>query len=86
MFGDSEGNVSGMLMAGQSYILYIKDNGINDHTQYVLEGTLARNRDYFIINSDKLIYASMSTDSDWQHDFVLCRPPSIGCIFYPLEQ
>ena len=28
--GDNDDSVSGMLMAGQSYILYIRDNGIND--------------------------------------------------------
>lgn len=70
MDGDSDDNVSGMLMAGQSYILYIKDNGVNDDARYASGGTLASNGDYYIINSDKLVYASMSTDSDWQHDFV----------------
>ncbi|MCH6234477.1 FG-GAP-like repeat-containing protein [Cognataquiflexum rubidum] len=70
MDGDSDDSVSGMLMSGQSYILYIKDNGVNDDALYASGGTLASNGDYYIINSDKLIYASMSTDSDWQHDFV----------------
>lgn len=70
MDNDSDDNVSGMLMAGQSYILYIKDNGINDDAQYASGGVLTRDGDYFIIKSSQLIYASMSTDSDWEHDFV----------------
>lgn len=83
MDGDSDDTVSGILMAGQSYILYIKDNGINDDAQYASGGTLTRDGDYFIINSDKLIYASMSTDSDWQHDFVpSVNKKSVGQKFY----
>lgn len=68
--GDSDDSFSGILMAGQSYILYIKDNGINDDARYASGGELKRDGDYFIIESNKLVYASMSTDSDWQHDFV----------------
>lgn len=70
MDGDNDDNKSGMLMAGQSYILYIKDNGINDDAQYASGGTLKRDGDYFIIQADKNIYASQSTNSDWQHDWV----------------
>ena len=70
MDGDADDSFSGTLSAGQSYILYIKDNGINDDAQYASGGTLKRDGDYFIINSSKLVFASMSTDSDWQHDFV----------------
>lgn len=68
--GDNDDSKSGVLMAGQSYILYIKDNGINDDARYASGGILKNDGDYFIITSDKLIYASTSTDSDWQHDFV----------------
>jgi len=70
MDGDNDDNVSGILMAGQSYILYIKDNGINDDAQYASGGVLKRDGDYYTISSNNLVYASMSTDSDWQHDFV----------------
>jgi len=70
MDGDNDDSVEGLLMAGQSYILYMKDNGINDDALYASGGQLSRDGDYFIINSNKLVYASMSTDSDWQHDFV----------------
>jgi hypothetical protein len=83
MDGDSDDNVSGVLMAGQSYILYIKDNGINDDARYASGGTLARDGDYFIIQSNKLVYASMSTDSDWQHDFVpSVSKKTVGQKFY----
>lgn len=68
--GDTDDSVSGTLAAGQSYILYIKDNGINDDAQYASGGVLKRDGDYFFINSSKLVFASMSTDSDWQHDFL----------------
>ena len=70
MDGDSDDTKSGILMAGQSYVLYIKDNGINDDAQYASGGTLKQDGDFFHITSDKLIYASQSTNSDWQHDWV----------------
>lgn len=70
MDGDNDDSVDGLLMSGQSYILYIKDNGINDDASGASGGTLKRDGDYFIVNSDKLVFASMSTDSDWQHSFV----------------
>lgn len=70
MDGDEDDSISGYLMAGQSYIMYIKDKGINDDALYASGGVLKRDGDYFIVQSDKLVYASMSTDSDWQHDFV----------------
>ena len=66
MDGDTDDSKTGILMAGQSYILYIKDNGINDDASGASSGVL----NYFIITSDKLIFASQSTDSDWQHDWL----------------
>lgn len=68
--GDDDDTVSGVLQSGQSYILYIKDNGINDDALYASGGVLKRDGDYFTITSTKQVLASMSTDSDWQHDFV----------------
>lgn len=83
MDGDTDDSVSGMLMSGQSYILYFRDNGINDDAMYASGGTLRRDGDYFIITADKLVYASMSTDSDWQHDFVpAVNKKSVGQKFY----
>ena len=57
-------------MAGQSYILYIKDNGINDDAPNSSSATSKQDGDYFIITSNKLVFASQSTDSDWQHDWL----------------
>lgn len=74
MDGDTDDSKSGLLMAGQSYILYIRDNGVNDDNPGASGGTKKQDGDYFTINADKLILASQSTDSDWQHDWV----PSIG--------
>jgi uncharacterized repeat protein (TIGR01451 family) len=64
MDGDTDDSVNGTLMAGQSYILYIKDNAVNDDIGGKHDG------DYFIVTSSNLIFASQSTDSDWQHDWV----------------
>jgi hypothetical protein len=65
MDGDTDDSKTGILMAGQSYVLYIKDNGINDDASGASTGTLKQDGDYFIITSDKLLFASQSTDSDW---------------------
>lgn len=70
MDGDTDDSKSGILMAGQSYVLYIKDNGINDDARYASGGIWKQDGDYFIIRSNKLVYASQSTNSDWQFDFV----------------
>lgn len=70
MDGDTDDNASGVLMAGQSYILYIRDNGINDDAAGASNGVLKQDGDYFIITSNKLVFASQSTDSDWQHDWL----------------
>jgi uncharacterized repeat protein (TIGR01451 family) len=83
MDGDSDDSVSGMLMAGQSQIVYIAEGGINDDALYASGGELRRNGDYFYIHADKLVYASMVTDSDWQHDFVpSVNKKSIGQRFF----
>jgi uncharacterized repeat protein (TIGR01451 family) len=68
--GDNDDTKSGILMAGQSYILYIRDNGINDDARYASGGVWKQDGDYFTITSNKLVFASQSTNSDWQHDWV----------------
>ena len=68
--GDTDDSKTGVLKAGQSYVLYIRDNGINDDARYASGGTLKWDGDYFIVKSSKLVYASQSTDSDWQHDWL----------------
>ncbi|MCC5916119.1 MAG: VCBS repeat-containing protein [Cryomorphaceae bacterium] len=83
MDGDDDDSHTGVLMAGQSYVLYIKDNGVNDDATFASNGILRRNGDYYTIESDKLVYASMSADSDWQHDFVpATNKSSIGQQFF----
>lgn len=64
MDGDTDDTVTGTLNAGQTYVLFIKDNGVNDDANGKWDG------DYFIVTSDKLIVTSQSTKSDWQHDWV----------------
>ena len=70
MDGDDDDSYSGMLMAGQSYIMYIKDNGINDDARYASGGELKSDGDYLTITANNLVLVSQSTDSDWQHDWV----------------
>lgn len=83
MDGDDDDSVSGMLMAGQSQIVYIAEGGINDDARYASGGVLASNGDYFFIHADKLVKAKMSTDSDWQHDFVpSVNKKSVGQKFF----
>lgn len=67
MDGDTDDTVSGVLNAGQSYVLYIADNGINDDASNASGGTLKQDGDYFIITSNKNVFAMQSTNSDWQH-------------------
>ncbi len=62
--GDNDDSFSGVLMKGQSYVRYIKDGAVNDDAGGKADG------DYFLVNSNKPSLVSMSTNSDWQHDFV----------------
>lgn len=70
MDGDDDDSFSGMLMAGQSYILYLREGGINDDAPHPGESTTKQDGDYFIISSSNLVFVSQSTNSDWQHDWV----------------
>jgi len=72
--GDTDDSKTGSLQAGQSYVLYLADNGINDDARYASGGVLKQDGDYFIIRSNKNVLVSQSTNSDWQHDFV----PALG--------
>lgn len=62
--GDNDDSWSGILNKGQSYVGYIKDGAINDDAGGKADG------DYFLVNTNKPALVSMSTNSDWQHDFV----------------
>ncbi|MCI4668198.1 MAG: CRTAC1 family protein [Bacteroidia bacterium] len=70
--GDTDDSVSGMLMAGQSYILYIKDGAVNDDApaRGQARGSSKQDGDFFVVKTSKLSFASQSTNSDWQHDWV----------------
>ncbi|MFM2226166.1 MAG: hypothetical protein RJA07_2368 [Bacteroidota bacterium] len=68
--GDADDSKTGVLMKGQSYILYIRDNGINDDANLASGGILKWDGDYFIIKTNKNVYAGQGTNSDWQHDWV----------------
>lgn len=68
--GDDDDSVSGVLMAGQSYVLYIRENGVNDDAPHGGEAPSKQDGDYFTVTANKLIFASQSTKSDWQHDWL----------------
>lgn len=68
--GDTDDTHSGVLMSGQSYVMYIRDNGVNDDAPHQGEGTTKQDGDFFIVTADNLILTSQSTNSDWQHDWV----------------
>ena len=70
MDGDSDDSVTGMLMAGQSYVLYMRNGAVNDDANHAGESGAKQDGDFFIITTDKLVFASQSCDSDWQHDWV----------------
>jgi hypothetical protein len=85
--GDTDDSKSGMLMKGQSYILYMRDNGINDDANLASGGVLKWDGDYFIIKTNKNVYAGQGTNSDWQHDWVpSVNQKSIGEKFYVYSQ
>ncbi len=70
--GDTDDSASGILMAGQSYVRYIKDGDVNDDAppRGQPSGSTRQDGDFFIIRTSKLSFASQSTNSDWQHDWV----------------
>jgi hypothetical protein len=57
-------------MQGQSYVLFLRYNGINDDAPHSGESATKNDGDYFIITGSKLLFASQATISDWQHDWV----------------
>lgn len=66
--GEEDNSYEGVLMAGQSYIHYMKDkaakrfNSNNAHNK--------SNGDHFTITSNQLVYTSKSTKNDWQFNYV----------------
>lgn len=70
MDGDADDSVTGVLQSGQSYVMYIRDNGVNDDAPHRGESASKQDGDFFVVSSNNLILASQSTNSDWQHDWV----------------
>ncbi|MDX1908765.1 MAG: FG-GAP-like repeat-containing protein [Bacteroidia bacterium] len=68
--GDTDDSVSGLLMAGQSYILYIRDNAVNDDANAPGGSGAKQDGDFFVISTSNLVVAFQACNSDWQHDFV----------------
>ncbi|MEZ5173685.1 MAG: hypothetical protein R2850_09325 [Bacteroidia bacterium] len=68
--GDSDDSVQGILMSGQSYVLYIRDNGINDDARYASDGIASHDGDFFIVKSNKNILVSQTSNGDNQHCFI----------------
>ena len=57
-------------MAGQSYVLYIRDNGVNDDAAHSSETGAQQNGDHFIVTGNKLLLVSQAAKSDWEHDWL----------------
>ncbi|MDW8303029.1 MAG: T9SS type A sorting domain-containing protein, partial [Bacteroidia bacterium] len=77
MDGDSDDSWTGVLNAGQSYVIYIVNGAVNDDIGGKHDG------DYFIVTSDSTIVAYQATNSQWQHDFVpSTNKTNLGTEFY----
>jgi hypothetical protein len=68
--GDTDDSASGMLMAGQSYILYLRDNGVNDDAPHAGEDSAKQDGDHFIITGNKLLLVSEANNADYQHNWL----------------
>jgi hypothetical protein len=68
--GDTDDTKTGMLMQGQSYVLFIRNNGVNDDAPHAGESVTKNDGDYLIVTSNKLVFTSQATLSDWQHNWV----------------
>ncbi len=68
--GDTDDSASGYLMAGQSYILYLRENGVNDDAPHADENGAKQDGDHFLVTANKLVLLSQSAKSDWEHDWL----------------
>ena len=68
--GDTDDSASGYLMAGQSYVLFLRDNGVNDDAPHAGETGAKQDGDHFLVTGSKLILVSQAVKSDWQHDWL----------------
>lgn len=67
--GDTDDSKSGILMQGQSYVLFLRENGINDDAAHPGEANAKQDGDYLVITSNKAVTAVQGTLSAWQHDW-----------------
>lgn len=68
--GDSDDNATGILKTGQSYILYIRENGVNDDAPRAGEGSSKHDGDHFIITASKLVLVSSANVGEYQHNWL----------------
>lgn len=62
--GDTDDSVLGASLAkGDSLVRYLKDGAVNDDGGGKWDG------DYFIVSASQPVSVSITTDSDWQHDW-----------------
>jgi hypothetical protein len=81
--GDSDDSHSGMLMAGQSYVIFLKDGAFNDDAPGMGSGIEQNDGDYFTIESTALIYAAAGNWSENQHSWLpSINKTNIGHRFY----
>ena len=68
--GDNDDNAAGTLKAGQSYILFLRENGVNDDAPHAGEGVSKQDGDHFIIAGNKLLLVSSSSIGEFQHNWL----------------
>ena len=68
--GDSDDSASGILKAGQSYILFLRENGVNDDAPHAGEGNSKQDGDHFIVKSNNLILVSSANIGEYQHNWL----------------
>ncbi|MDX2003158.1 MAG: T9SS type A sorting domain-containing protein [Chitinophagales bacterium] len=85
--GDTDDSKQGILRVGQSYILYLRNNGVNDDAPHAGEGPSKQDGDHFIITSNKSVLVNEANLSGYQHTWAPCIDRnSIGSKFYIYSQ
>ena len=81
--GDTDDSAKGTLMAGQSYVLYLNGNGVNDDAAHAGDTAGKQDGDHFLITSNNLILVSQAAKSDWEHDWLpSTNKTSMGNTFF----
>ena len=68
--GDTDDSASGMLMTGQSYVLFLRDNGVNDDAAHFGDTAGKQDGDHFLITASKLVLVSQAAKSEWEHEWL----------------